>query len=245
MTALPKTVTRLPGAPAPEVMPGPLAVMRRSRLPERPALPPGVAPWLAGRQHVLTPTEEQAERGQGEVRTVETAWQPRPLPPDLVPAARQALVAFDAWLSPVAPQEEGRVLARIMTLLEHYAGRDRGARVEEALAEDWLEDTVEYPAWAVEEACRRWRRDPARPYRPTPGQFRAICEDLVAEVRGQRDRLRLCLAKPALPGPERIAQQEADERWKRRYAYLRVPACQWRAAGLLVETDAVSTAGQG
>ena len=217
MTALPKGITRLPRAgearPARE-RPAPIAVSRRNPLPERLGLPPGVAPWLAGRQRGLTPTDAQAEAGQSGVRVVEDGWTPRPLPPDLVSPARQALVELDRYLAPVPPEQEGRVLARVMTLLEHYAGRSRAPDVEEALAGDWLEDVAEYPVWAIEEACRIWRRDPSRTWRPTPGQFRAICEDLIGEARIQRDRLRLVLAaQPAAPDPDAAARADYRRRW--------------------------------
>jgi hypothetical protein len=211
VTALPKALTLLPVTPKP----GPITAVRRSPLPETPGLPPGVAPWLAGRRRGLTPTEEQAEKGQGEVRTVEDGWSPRPLPPDFAHRARRALADLDRYLAPVPPEQEGRVLARVMTLLEHYAGRNRAPGVEEALADDWLEDVAEFPVWAIEEACRIWRRDPARSWRPTPGQFREICEDLVGEARVQRDRLRLVLAaKPAEPTAEELEAEMYRSRWR-------------------------------
>jgi hypothetical protein len=192
-------------------------------------LPPGVESWLVGRQRALTPTDDEAGHGRGDVRTVEDGWTPRPVPPELIPAARQALAELGRHLAPVAPAQEGRVLARVMTLLEHYAGRNRAAGVEEALAEDWLEDIAEYPVWAIETACRIWRRDPTRTWRPTPGQFRSICEDLVSEARMQRDRLRLVLAaKPAAADPESVAREDFRRRWLRCFGEARKTVAELR-----------------
>jgi len=60
--------------------------------------------------------------------------------------------------------------------------------LQTAVACDWAEDLGEFPRWAVEAACRAWRRGDHR--RPTPHDIRALCQ---AEVRRQRttlDRLR-------------------------------------------------------
>jgi hypothetical protein len=67
--------------------------------------------------------------------------------------------------------------------------------VEQAVAEDWADDLGEYPAWAVEEACRRWRRDPKKyRYKPLPGDIRRLCEEVVAKGAAMADRLRRLLA---------------------------------------------------
>jgi hypothetical protein len=214
MIALPKTAPHAtPGIP--ETAPRPAGMLLpRGGIPPRPVLPPGVAPWLAGRRRTLTPTDAQAEVGQGGLTIVEDSWEARPLPADLIGPALRALAAFDRYLAPVTPEEEGWVLARVMTLLEHYAGRSRTPEVEEALALDWLEDIAEYPAWAIGDACRIWRRNPAHNWRPTPGQFRAVCNDLVFDARLQRDRLRQVLAaEPVAPDPEFEAREEFRRRW--------------------------------
>lgn len=119
-----------------------------------------------------------AEVGRWSVPAVVTAEQ--------ATEARGMIVALDAHL---APAERQRTLARVMALLAHYYVAELPAQVQQALAEDWAEDVGEFPAWALDEACRTWRR--ANPRRkPTPGEIRDLCRREVATHRRQRDRLR-------------------------------------------------------
>jgi len=154
-------------------------------------LPPGLRPRLSGARRAVFTTDIDGRADF--LGLAEDSWKPEPLPTALVPMAQSHLAELERYLEPVSPEEEGRVLARIMALLEHYPGRARSDMVEQALALDWADDLCEYPAWAVGEACRRWRRDPSKAWRPTPGQIRAICDELVAEARLHRDRLKLVL----------------------------------------------------
>ena len=86
----------------------------------------------------------------------------------------------------------------IAALLSYYRQPDRAPDLEASVAEQWGEDVEDYPLWAVQEACRIWRREPGNRRGPHPGEFRAICEALVGKARQQRDRLRRCLEMPPL-----------------------------------------------
>ena len=71
----------------------------------------------------------------------------------------------------MSPIEPGILLARIMALLAHYRQEPMPPEVERALAADWVDDLGQFPRWALDHACRAWRRDPKRyRFRPLPGR---------------------------------------------------------------------------
>jgi hypothetical protein len=156
-------------------------------------LPPGLQRRIVGTRRALFTADTTGEGRLDYVGETEDRWHPEALPKALVPIARKVLADLDAYLTPVEPDDDFRLLGRIAALLEHYPSRDRASTIEEALALDWAEDLCEYPMWAVEEACRRWRRDPSKTWRPTPGQIRSLCEDLVSIARKEQERLRMIL----------------------------------------------------
>jgi len=100
------------------------------------------------------------------------------------------------------PVERGLLLARVMTLLAHYRQEAMPPEVERAVAADWLEDLGEFPRWAVEHACRSWRRDPKRyRFRPLPGDLRQLCLGVVAPAQEWRRRTQILLSRlgPSVP----------------------------------------------
>lgn len=120
-----------------------------------------------------------------------------------------ALYAHAARVHAVlVPAERGVLLARVHALLAHYRQEALPPEVERALAEDWADDLGSFPRWAIDAACRAWRRDPKRyRFRPLPGDLRALCEEAVAEAETQRARLDVLIRRAetvagALPGPE-------------------------------------------
>jgi len=142
-------------------------------------------------------------------------WQPPgTVPADLVPDIQRHLAAVDAVL---CPAERGALLTRILTLLAHYRDRDPlPPDVERAIAQDWAEDLGLFPLWAVEEACRNWRRDKRRyRFKPLPGDIRNLCEQAVEHPARLRHRLGKLLdvagigcrtpVLPADPGRQRAA----------------------------------------
>lgn len=52
----------------------------------------------------------------------------------------------------------------------HYPAQKLNEREAELVAADWLEDFAHVPLDVLEQACRHWRRSPAR-FAPSPGQL--------------------------------------------------------------------------
>lgn len=164
---------------------------------------PGLERRLRAESISLTSAEPTDDKAAARYRsdflgTVEKPWRPSPLPVSEIPAAQQALAAFDEYLRPQDWEDNGRAMRAIAALLSYYRQPDRAPDLEASIAEQWGEDVEDYPLWAVQEACRIWRREPDNRRGPHPGEFRAICESLVGKARLQRDRLRRCLEMPPL-----------------------------------------------
>ena len=105
---------------------------------------------------------------------VREEWRaPRSVDPADVPDLRRQMALLDEALRPA---DRGPLLARVLTLLSHY--RDQNPlppEVERAVAGDWADDLGEFPSWAIEEACRRWRRDKKKyRFKPLPGDIRHL-----------------------------------------------------------------------
>ena len=101
----------------------------------------------------------------GTVRIVETWQPPSEMEDGVAGLAMQHLSELEAALRPA---ERGVLLARILALLSHFRAEPNPPQVEQMIADDWAEDLGEFPIWAVEQACRQWRR--TRKWRPQ------ICE---------------------------------------------------------------------
>ncbi|WP_147041290.1 hypothetical protein [Skermanella aerolata] len=170
--------------------------------------------------------------------SVEKPWRPSPLPVSEIPAAQQALAAFDAYLRPQDWEDNGRAMRAIAALLSYYRQPDRAPDLEASVAEQWGEDVEDYPLWAVQEACRIWRREPDNRRGPHPGEFRAICEALVSKARQQRDRLRRCLEMPPLlsaPIPLTAEERTALEELRRSERMAELARFEEIKANLLAE----------
>jgi hypothetical protein len=182
-------------------------------------LTPGLTRLLRAESILLTSAESADDKTAIPYRpeflgTVEKPWRPNPLPASEVSAARQALAAFDAYLRPQDWEDSGRAMRAIAALLSYYRQPDRALELEVDIAAQWGEDVEDYPLWTVLEVCRLWRRDPTNRRAPYPGEFRSLCEPLVAEARQQRDRLQRCLELPprlAAPKPLTDAERAALE----------------------------------
>ena len=128
-------------------------------------------------------------------------WEPRPVTAADVPELMLQLASIDAVM---APGDPGIVLARVLALLAQYRDRDPlPPQVEAAIAEDWLDDVGEYPAWVVAEAAKRWRRHPSKyRFKPLPGDIRSLCIEISGRLPVVRDRLRRLLASvPKVTAP--------------------------------------------
>ncbi len=115
-------------------------------------------------------------------------WEPRPM------TTLQAAEA-EAYLSVVedmvAPADKGRLLTRVLALLSHYRSDPNPPEVEFLIAEDWADDLAEFPAWAVDEAAREWRR--SRKFKPQICEIRDACIRIAAKEMRLANKLRRLL----------------------------------------------------
>ena len=126
-------------------------------------------------------------------------WEPREVTAADVPALRRQLAIVSAS---IAPGDPGIVLARVHALLAMYRDRDPlPLAVEAAIAESWLEDIGEWPAWIVVAACKAWRQHPTKyRYKPLPGDIRALCVEIAGKLPVVKQRLeRLLASVPSSP----------------------------------------------
>lgn len=87
----------------------------------------------------------------------------------------------------LAPSSPDRLLARVLALLSHYPAKGATPEVERMIALDWADDLGEFPAWAVDQAARAWRR--TRKWRPSIAEMRALCLDACRRERALAERL--------------------------------------------------------
>jgi hypothetical protein len=106
-----------------------------------------------------------------------------------IPSVRIALGEIDRFLEPGGPGENLSLVYRL--LIRYPDKRDLSERDQRLDAEDWAEDVEDYPAWAVREACRTWRR--TRKWRPQSCEIIELCEGLVEPHRRIRERLSMIM----------------------------------------------------
>jgi hypothetical protein len=88
----------------------------------------------------------------------------------------------------LAPAEPNQVLARVLALLSHFPAKGLTPDVEQMVALDWAEDLGEFPAWAIDQAARTWRR--TKKWRPSIAEMRTLCEEACAQERRMAEWLR-------------------------------------------------------
>ena len=74
---------------------------------------------------------------------------------------------------------------KVIGLLAHYYIALQKAELTEMVTADWIDELREYPAWAIEEACRWWtsKENKARHRRLLPGDIGEVCEQRMWRVR--------------------------------------------------------------
>ncbi|MBP2306843.1 hypothetical protein GBZ48_05045 [Azospirillum melinis] len=160
---------------------------------------PTMAPALRGRMlrdALPEPLQRLLDRGQvgrhsrftedGFADVVEDWTPPDGVTPRHAALARRALSEIDDTI--LAPASANHLLGRVLALLSHFPAKATSPEVEQLLAMDWAEDLGEFPAWAIDQAARRWRR--TRKWRPSIAEIRALCEEACAEENALADRLR-------------------------------------------------------
>ena len=104
------------------------------------------------------------------------------LRPETVDMVIEALRQYDLYL---APADRAETSARIAALLAHYFVPDMPAGLQTVIMTDWLDELAEFPAWAIQEACRGWLRNEKR--KPTLADIIRVCNratyDSKTEVR--------------------------------------------------------------
>ena len=113
------------------------------------------------------------------------------LPPATVDARHAAMAqrALDEIEQGVlAPADTNHVLARVLALLSHFPAKGLAPEVEEMVALDWAEDLGEFPAWAIDQAARTWRR--SKKWCPSIAEMRVLCAEACAQERRMAERLR-------------------------------------------------------
>ncbi|GLR80972.1 hypothetical protein HUE56_07375 (plasmid) [Azospirillum oryzae] len=170
----------------------------RSLLPFDPAMPPSdrcrllVVAFPEALRDVLSAgyLEHRPRFGENGFEGLAEIWSP---PATVTPrqAAMAQRVLADLEDSVLAPAEPDRLLGRVLALLSHYPAKGLTADVEQLVAMDWVEDLGEFPAWAIDEAARTWRR--SKKFRPSIAEMRALCEAACAKERVLVDRLRMII----------------------------------------------------
>jgi hypothetical protein len=173
-------------------------------VPSEPALPAGLLPLVAGKSKARF-TEDGDFVGDGE----DGAWQPpATVTADQRREAAAAAQRIDLWLAP-RPENRDYAAAQALGLLAQYWTKPLDKHLQAVVAQQWLRDIGDYPPDVIDRALDRWREvnQAAHNRPPLPGQVKALCEEVVAPRRRERERL-LRLADPRTPAARRRAEPE-------------------------------------
>jgi hypothetical protein len=159
-----------------------LTTVERARSVHEGALTPFLPPALlraieSGVRPIILPTE----RGGGIVLKERLDWNPPKIGPESIQAAHSAC---DALLDHLESIDEARIPLIIGRLKAHnwrYSRRVGSESVETILDIDWIEDLRDFPEWAINHACREWRR--TQEEAPIIAGIRRLCEEAVADDR--------------------------------------------------------------
>lgn len=126
--------------------------------------------------------------------------------------------AADRLLVPAGRESMGPVGQLMMHYPQQYStdglkgsGLELMKAIKRQVIADWVEDLAEYPMWAVERACKVWRRSEKGMFRPAIADMRKICEAEVWQVRADRKEL-----ASLIENRRRRAEDEADLQRDRR-----------------------------
>ena len=165
-------------------------------LPFDPAMAPALRSRML-REALPDPLRQLLDRGQtgrhsrftenGFSDVVEDWTPPAGVTPRHAALARRALAEIDDGI--LAPAPANHLLGRVLALLSHFPAKATTPEVEQLLAMDWADDLGEFPAWAIDQAARVWRR--TRKWRPSIAEIRALCEEACAAERALAERLRV------------------------------------------------------
>jgi hypothetical protein len=77
------------------------------------------------------------------------------------------------------------IAGRVATLLSQYFASSVPAEMMTAIADDWNAELSEFPAWAIQKACRWWMgaENDKRRQKPMPGDIAARCRAEMGVVK--------------------------------------------------------------
>ncbi|GAA4256653.1 hypothetical protein [Azospirillum formosense] len=167
----------------------------RSPLPFDPAMAPGercrllVAAFPDALREILAAgtLEHRPRFGENGFEGLQESWSPPAALSDRQVAMAQRVLK-ELERSILAPAEPDHLLGRVLALLSHFPAKGLTPDVEQLVAMDWVEDLGEFPAWAIDDAARAWRR--TKKWRPSIAEMRALCEEACARERVVAQRLR-------------------------------------------------------
>jgi hypothetical protein len=170
-------------------------------------------------------------------RKVLSSWKPQtgphPLRRPLTVPERAALDARARALEPAVapyarPADEDRVADALLALLDSYSAQRLTKEEAMARVDGAMEVLADLPAWSIEEACLRIRRNGymvidakgrarlEQTFTPNDSQIHSVAEDLVKARRDARDSALALLAAPVEESPEdhrpSIAEMLAEAR---------------------------------
>ncbi|MBK3774279.1 hypothetical protein GAY31_08890 [Azospirillum brasilense] len=172
-----------------------MPLLERSPLPFDPAMAPAercrllVAAFPGALREILAAgtLEHRPRFGENGFEGLQESWSP----PATVSARQVAMaqrVLTELEDTILAPAEPDHLLGRVLALLSHFPAKGLTPDVEQLVAMDWVEDLGEFPAWAIDDAARAWRR--TKKWRPSIAEMRALCEEACAKERVMGQRLR-------------------------------------------------------
>ena len=80
--------------------------------------------------------------------------------------------------------------------------------------QDWAEDIQEYPTWAIQEACKVWRRGAKGMFRPSIADIRALADTAIYPYVYERNKAKRAIEAALLKAKyEAYCEEERRKRW--------------------------------
>lgn len=129
-------------------------------------------------------------------------------PPECQALLRTEMARLESLLSPAKPQEIMICLGRLML---HYPMANMSEHEKTMLLEDYIDDLSRYPAWAIVEVCREYRRDEKNQFFPKVSILANMAARAIAEHAKARKSIAIILADDSSKKrPEPVAELMAS-----------------------------------
>jgi len=103
--------------------------------------------------------------------------------------AEKSIGEYRAYLAPAA---EGEIIGLITVLRAHYFTPEMPEGLAIEVVKDWARDLAEFPAWAVQRACDRYRR--TKTDIPHPATLRKYALDATYRMRRELSAMERAVA---------------------------------------------------